>query len=164
MPSPESSNSSLALVPLGAGDLIDRAVRFYRRHFATYVMIAAIPVVAGTLLSVGWLYLARSIFLTTGSYDPLETGAYAIIASLGALVIWFTESVATLAVMGGASRNFVRHLLFGEAISFRETYRYTWDRAAALIVASALIVIILLVLGITVFYAGCWRESFLRLL
>src|SRR5690606_7219919 len=123
---PEASNPPLAIVPLGAGDLIDRAVRFYRRHFAIYVMIAAIPVVAGTLLSVGWFYLARSIFLTTDGYDPLESGAYAVFVSLGSLVIWFTESVATLAVMGGASRNFVRHLLFGERINFRDTYRYTW--------------------------------------
>ena len=152
--SPEASNAPLYIVPLGAGDLIDRAVRFYRRHFATFVMIAAIPVVAGTLLSVGWLYLARSIFLTTGSYDSFETGAYTVIASLGSLVIWFIESVATLAVMGGASRNFVRHLLFGEAISFRSTYLYTWDRAAALIVASALIIVLLFVLGIIIFYMG----------
>jgi len=31
-----SSNSELALAPLGAGDLIDRAVRLYRQHFLTF--------------------------------------------------------------------------------------------------------------------------------
>ena len=39
-----SSNSQLSLTPLGAGDLIDRAVRFYRQNFWTFVWIAAPPI------------------------------------------------------------------------------------------------------------------------
>ena len=39
-----SSSSELALAPLGAGDLIDRAVRLYRQHFLTLIRIAAPPV------------------------------------------------------------------------------------------------------------------------
>ena len=154
MSSPAASFTPLSIVPLGAGDLIDRAVRFYRRHFAIFVMISAVPVVIGTLLSVGWLYVARSLFLTTGSYDAVESDAYAIVAGLGAIVIWFVESVATLAVMGGASRNFVRHLLFGEAISFRATYRYTWQRFAALVVASVAIIFLMIFFGLMIFYGG----------
>ena len=37
-------SNDLALAPLGAGDLIDRAVRLYRRHFLTLIRIAAPPV------------------------------------------------------------------------------------------------------------------------
>ncbi|MCA1606168.1 MAG: hypothetical protein LC775_12015 [Acidobacteria bacterium] len=33
--------NQLSLAPLGAGDLIDRAVRLYRRHFITLIRIAA---------------------------------------------------------------------------------------------------------------------------
>ena len=36
-------HNELALAPLGAGDLIDRAVRMYRRHFLTLIRIAAPP-------------------------------------------------------------------------------------------------------------------------
>ncbi len=37
-------NDQLSLAPLGAGDLIDRAVRMYRHHFFTLIRIAAPPV------------------------------------------------------------------------------------------------------------------------
>jgi hypothetical protein len=147
-------DQQLSIVPLGPGDLIDRAVRFYRQNFLTFVLIAAPPVVAGTIISVGWTVLARSLFERSSSYDPLETIGYYLFVYLGSLIIWFTESVATLAVMGGASRNFVRHLLFGEPITFRETYRNMWSRIAALIVASTIIVVLLGVLGVIIFYFG----------
>ena len=47
--SPESRRE-LSIVPFGAGDLIDRAVRFYRRFFWTLVLIAAPPVIIGSVL------------------------------------------------------------------------------------------------------------------
>ena len=52
----------LSLLRLGAGDLIDRAVRFYRKFFWTFILIAAQPVVIGTVISVGWTVLGRQIF------------------------------------------------------------------------------------------------------
>lgn len=41
-------NDQLALAPLGAGDLIDGAVRMYRRHFFTLIRIAAQPLPVDT--------------------------------------------------------------------------------------------------------------------
>ncbi|CAN5782407.1 hypothetical protein BH24ACI3_BH24ACI3_12130 [soil metagenome] len=55
--------------------------------------------------------------------------------------------------MGGASRNFVRHLLYGDRISFGDTYRNTWGRLAGLIAASALISFLIGLIGFLVFYA-----------
>ena len=43
--------TDLSLEPLGAGDLIDRAVRLYRRHFWTLIRISAPPVLISSL---GW--------------------------------------------------------------------------------------------------------------
>lgn len=146
-------NNNLQIAPLGPGDLIDRAVRFYRGNFWTFIFIAAPPVVVGSLISVGWTYLARKLFYT-GASDPFDNFSYYLFVWLGSLVIWFTETVATLAVMGGASRNFVRHLLFGEPITFKETYRNVWSRLAALVVASSIITILLAVIGGSVFYFG----------
>lgn len=80
-----------------------------------------------------------------------------IIASfiwLGSVLIWLTETSATLAVMGGATRNFVWHLLFGEAITFRETYRNAAKRLGGLIFASSLIKILLGSVGMALFYFG----------
>ncbi len=149
-----SVDSQLSLVPLGPGDLIDRAVRFYRGNFWTFVMIAAPPVVAGTLISVGWTFLARSLFSAGSTTNAVDLGLYYLFVWLGTLIIWFTETVATLSVMGGASRNFVRHLLFTEPLTFRETYSNTWQRMAGLIAASSIITIVLGTVGIVVFYIG----------
>ncbi|MBK7932193.1 MAG: hypothetical protein IPK01_01600 [Acidobacteria bacterium] len=148
------NNADISLTPLGAGDLIDRAVRFYRRNFLTFVMIAAPPVVAGTFISVVWTMLGRQLF--TVDLDPrsADTTLYSLFVWFGNAVIWLTEMIATLVVMGGASRNFVRHLLFGERISFRDTYDNTRKRIFGLIGASALITILLSVIGIIFFYFG----------
>src|SRR5687767_14565020 len=148
------SDSHLSLVPLGPGDLIDRAVRFYRSNFWTFVMIAAPPVVVGTLVSVGWTFLSRSLFAVSSASDAVDLGFYYVFVWFGSIVIWFTEMVATLSVMGGASRNFVRHLLFSEPLTFRETYANTWKRMSGLIAASSIITIILGTVGLFVFYVG----------
>lgn len=144
--------SNLSIVPLGAGDLVDRAVRFYRANFTTLVLIAAPPVIVGTILSVAWLSLSRSIFFTSG-YDPMESTAYAVFTALGSGMIWYVQTIAVLSVMGGASRNFVKHLLYGDRISFAETYRNTWGRIAGLIAASAFTSLLIGVIGFIVIYA-----------
>lgn len=152
------SNLKLSLTPLGAGDLIDRAVRFYRKNFWTFVAIAAPPILIGTLVSIFWGYLGRNLFSIGTTRDEVELSLYNLFLALGNLVILFVEAVAVLAVMGGASRNFVRHLLFDESITFGETYRNTKKRLGGLLGASALIVVLLFVaayfmLGVGLFIA-----------
>jgi len=149
-----ATNSTLSVTPLGAGDLIDRAVRFYRAHFRVFIFMAAPPVIVGTLVSVGWRMLGRELFFVGTRIEPSEVVFYYIYLWLGGLAIWFTEIVATLVVMGGASRNFVRHLLFDEPISFLATYRDVRKRLGGLIVASSIITILLGVVGVVVFYFG----------
>lgn len=152
--SSDAANSQLALAPLGAGDLIDRAVRFYRQNFWTFVLIAAPPIVFGTLISIGWTFLGREIFSAAASRDSGEALFYGLFKWFGTLVIWFTETVAILTVMGGASRNFVRHLLFNEPLSFRETYRNAVRRLGGLLAASMIITVLLGFIGISIFYIG----------
>lgn len=147
-------NTDLALVPLGPGDLIDRAVRFYRRNFWTFVFIAAPPVITGTIISVGWTFLARSLFSVGTASNAVDLTLYYLFVWLGTMLIWFTETVATLSVMGGASRNFVRHLLFHEPLTFRETYANTWKRLGGLLVASSIIALLLGTVGFVILYMG----------
>lgn len=149
-----SLNSQLSLTPLGAGDLIDRAVRFYRKNFWTLVLIAAPPVIIGMLFSVSWSLAARKLFSIGVTSSPDESFGYYMFLWLGGILIWIVESVATLVVMGGASRNFVRHLLFGEALNFKETYRNTWKRLGGLIVASLIITVILGIAGYFILSIG----------
>jgi hypothetical protein len=147
-------NNQLSLAPLGAGDLIDRAVRFYRKNFWTFIWIAAPPILFGTLISVAWTMLARSLFNVDMVNRPGETFFYYWFLWMGSLFIWFIETVATFTVMGGASRNFVRHLLFGEPITFRETYRNVKSRVFGLLGASAIIAFLLGCVGLVVFSMG----------
>lgn len=146
-----TTGTDLALTPLGAGDLIDRSVRFYRKNFWTFAFIAAPPVVAGIVFSVGWLMLGRSLFDVAGA-DPSEAILYQLFERLGDLVIWLVQIVAILIVMGGASRNFVRHILFSEPMSFRETYRNVRGRLPALILVSVLLTLFLGFVAIVVLY------------
>lgn len=134
--------------------MIDRAVRFYRKNFWTFVWIAAPPIITGTIISVGWTILGRNLFTVDMVNNPTETSLYYVFLWFGALIIWFVEGVATLTVMGGASRNFVRHLLFGEPITFRETYRNVKSRILGLIVASSIITVLLGVIGYILFLIG----------
>jgi len=148
------TQNSYSLIPLGAGDLIDRAIRFYRNNFWTFVFIAAPPVIVGMIISIGWTMLGRQIFNVGGNTRDVETVFYNFYLGLGNLGIMLAQSMATLAVMGGASRNFVRHLLFGEPITFKETYKNTWKRLPGLFLASALIVPLLGIVGLFIFYFG----------
>jgi hypothetical protein len=143
-----------SLAPLGAGDLIDRAVRFYRNNFWTFVWIAAPPILLGTLLSIGWTIIGRELFSVGNSRDPDEYVFSWLFASFGNLIIWTVEMIVVLCVMGGASRNFVRHILFGEPITFRETYANSFKRLGGLIVASIFIVMLLGFCGLLIFYLG----------
>ena len=143
----------MSLEPLGAGDLIDRSIRFYRKNFWTFILIAAPPVILGTLFFVGWTFLAKSIF-SMNSSSEFELAFYQLFLGLGNIVIWVIQTVATLVVMGGASRNFVRHLLYNEEITFGETYRNTKGRLLSLVGISSLITVVLGFFGVFIFYFG----------
>src|SRR5688500_20329478 len=63
------SPGELPLAPLGAGDLIDRAVRLYRRHLFVLIRTAAPPVI---IAAAGWIAFSISIqrvFLTPDMAD-----------------------------------------------------------------------------------------------
>lgn len=152
--SANTSNSSLSVTPFGAGDLIDRAVRFYRNNFWTFIWIAAPPILTGTVISIIWMMLSREIFGISSKARADEQVLSVLFTGLGNLVIWFGESVAVLIVMGGASRNFVRHILFAEPITFRETYKNSISRLGGLFLASILIIFILNFIGGIIFYFG----------
>lgn len=148
----------ILLAPLGAGDLIDRSVRFYRNNFWTFIWIAAPPIIIGTIISVGWTVLGREVFYVGTAQSSEELVGYYLFTWVGGILILLTETVATLTLMGGASRNLVRHLLFGEPITFRETYKNTSKRLGGLIVASIFITILIGFIGIIVFYFGLFID------
>lgn len=132
--------NQLSLVPLGAGDLIDRAVRLYRRHFTTLVRIAAPPVIITTL---------GSLMATLGGRSTRFSAANVLLVLFG-FIIQVGGILLNLMVMGGAARNLITHLLWNEPFSARTTYRNVRARFGGLLGASIIIAIwIFIVLFIT---------------
>jgi len=128
--------SRLSLIPLGAGDLIDRTIRLYRRHFLTLIRTAAPPVVASAVGSVLWT-------VSTHAIPATESGGrlalYIAMAAAGWLLL-MTGSFFFLIVMGGASRNLVMHLLWDEPVAARTIYRSVRARFWGLVGAMFIII------------------------
>lgn len=127
--------SQLPLEPLGAGDLIDRAVRLYRRHFFTLIRIAAPPVLVSALGSMFTTISFRAISAAT-SETRLLLYVLALVVGWGIIVC---GSLFSIIVMGGATRNLVAHLLTNEPVTVRATYSAVKSRFWSLLGASVLV-------------------------
>lgn len=143
------SASQLPLAPLGAGDLIDRAVRLYRRHLFVLIRTAAPPVI---IAAAGWIVFSltfKRIFLTE---DAGEIALY-LVASLAALAVMFGGYLLTLVVMGGATRTLVAHLLRNDPVTARATYSAVRARFWGLVGAS-LVVLVWITISLVAAFIG----------
>jgi hypothetical protein len=127
--------SQLTIAPLGAGDLIDRAVRLYRRHFFTLIRIATPPVIVSAIGSVLFVVSRGNVF-TTSSTSLLVL--YVLLGCAG-VSLMIAGKLFSLIVMGGATRNLVAHLLRNEPVSARATYVAVRSRFWGLLGASLLV-------------------------
>lgn len=140
----------LQLAPLGAGDLIDRTVRLYRRHFGALVRASAPPVIVSAVGTVVWSICFPAIWVT-GSEGWLA--GYVLGAFVGAAV-YVLGLLTQLIVMGGASRNLVMHLLWGEPVTVRLIYRSVRSRLWALLLAALVILFWLFIASVASSAAG----------
>jgi hypothetical protein len=132
-----STANDLHLVPLGAGDLIDRAVRLYRRHLFLLMRVAAPPV---GVTAIGWVLWTVS---TRGVVDTPDTATlvlYLFLIVISVIVI-IAGHIFSLLVMGGASRNLVTHLLWNEPVLVRTIYAAVRSRFWSLLGATVLVVL-----------------------
>jgi len=131
------SPNQLPLAPLGAGDLIDRAVRLYRRHLFVLIRTAAPPVI---IAAAGWIafWLAvQRVFITPDMQDLfvyILLGAVSFCVMIGGYLF-------TLVVMGGATRTLVAHLLRNEPVTARATYAAVRARFWGLTGASLIVLV-----------------------
>src|SRR5689334_2276450 len=130
--SSSSFATQLPLAPLGAGDLIDRAVRLYRRHLFVLIRTAAPPVI---IVAAGWIIFSiaiRQILLTSFTGDLLWN--LFLLAVSGFIIV--TGYLSTMVVMGGATRTLVAHLLRNDPVTARATYSAVKARFWGLVGAS----------------------------
>ncbi|HEX8071190.1 MAG TPA: hypothetical protein VF546_14640 [Pyrinomonadaceae bacterium] len=137
-PTATNSPEPFGLAPLGAGDLIDRAIRLYRRHFWTLIRAAAPPVVVAAFGSVLFTVCVRAVPVTPSG---VRLALYVVGVCVG-WVLSLSGPFFLLIVLGGASRNLVMHLLWREPVSARTIYRNVRARfwglvGAALVTAFA---------------------------
>ena len=129
------SPTHLALAPLGAGDLIDRAVRLYRRHLFVLIRTAAPPVI---IIAAGWILFSisiRQVFITAETNNLL----FYVLLSLLSGSIMLGGYLSIIVVMGGATRTLVAHLLRNDAVTAQATYRAVRSRFWGLVVASIIV-------------------------
>ncbi|MCA1594231.1 MAG: hypothetical protein LC754_16715 [Acidobacteria bacterium] len=129
--------NQLQLAPLGAGDLIDRTIRLYRRHFVALIRASAPPVVVSAIGSVLYTVMTRAI----GSTDSEVKLVFYILLSITGLALAFVGFLLQLIVMGGSSRNLVTHLLRDEPVTARAIYRNVRARFWGLLGATLLVVL-----------------------
>lgn len=125
----------LSLAPLGAGDLIDRAVRLYRRHLFILIRIAAPPVI---IAAAGWILCnigVRQLFVVEEAW---ELGLYVVLLIAG-VGLTLAGQLFTLVVMGGSTRNLVAHLLHNDPVSASATYLAVKSRFWGLVGASLIV-------------------------
>src|SRR5689334_8541067 len=133
----DSAAKQLQLAPLGAGDLIDRAVRLYRRHLFVLIRTAAPPTIiaafGGILSRIGW----SRIWLSS---DSAEFLLYRSLILLGCIIL-FSGCLFTLVVMGGATRNLVAQLLHQDPVSAQAACAAVRARFWGLVGASLLVLL-----------------------
>jgi len=136
----DTAFSQLQLAPLGAGDLIDRALRLYRRHLFVLIQTASPPMI---IVAAGWII--SSIYFRQLFQSPsLEDGVYYFFMSMIGFGIIFLGYLFVLIVMGGAARTLVAHLLRNDPVSVRATYAAVRSRFWSLLAASLLILLVII--------------------
>ena len=140
----------LQLAPLGTGDLIDRTVRLYRRHFGALVRASAPPVIVSAVGTVMWTVSIRSLSVTES--DGRAAGYF--MGALAGAGVYVLGLLAQFVVAGGASRNFVMHLLWGEPVTARLIYRSVRSRFKGLFWATVAVFVWLLLSGVAAMVAG----------
>ena len=129
------------LAPLSAGDIIDRAVRLYRRHFLVFLRIVLPP---------SLIAYAGSILLALGMRNfSFERGDARLLLTLGLLggggVLWLAGKVLFLMLLGGASRALVKHFFDGEPLRARDAFRAVRERWKGLLGATLLVALLLVI-------------------
>ncbi|HWO00313.1 MAG TPA: zinc ribbon domain-containing protein [Blastocatellia bacterium] len=130
------------LEPMSTGDVIDRAVRLYRRNFTPLVAIVAIPTLIGYLSSMMFWYGYTGLLTSATNTSRIgsESILMLILGSLGYPIYMFL----LLATVAGVSRVVGDHLMMGEPITLRKSLSAAWKRRGNILLLGLLLVAVLI--------------------
>jgi hypothetical protein len=129
------------LEPMSTGDVIDRAVRLYRRNFAPLVAVAAVPSLIGYVSSMLIIYGYTSMFsdIERGpSPESATTSMSLVLLGMLAYPVWF---FALLVMVCGLSRAVADHVMLGEPITFRKCFAAVRKRLGNILVMGLILVV-----------------------
>jgi hypothetical protein len=141
------------LEPLSTGDVIDRAVRLYRRNFTPLLGIAAVPTVIGYIVSLMfWNGYAGLLTGVSGSRGLSVSAIWMLMLGVLGYPIWFYTLLVTIS---GLSRVVGDHLMLDEPITLRRCFGAAKQRLGAITLMALLFVVMLfaayIVLSIVLF-------------
>lgn len=143
-----NSFDSFTLAPMSAGDIIDRAVRIYRRNFLALLRIVFGPSLMAYLGTVMYYAGVRNFTLDRGD-DRVAISMSLIVVGL---IVWAFGKAAFYAVLGGASRSLVDHFFEGKPILANDVYRAVRERFWSLIGALMMVGLLLMGAGAIVYF------------
>ena len=136
------------LEPMSTGDLIDRAVRLYRRNFTPIVGITAVPTLIGFVVSL-MFWNGYTSLLTAGSSSRglSVTAIWMLVLGAVGYPVWLYSLLLTVS---GLSRVVGDHLMLGEQITFRRCFAAVKRRVGAITLMGLLSVVMLFAVYIVV--------------
>ncbi|MEN3331805.1 MAG: hypothetical protein V7641_1170 [Blastocatellia bacterium] len=138
------------LEPMSTGDVIDRAVRLYRRNFASLIAIVAVPTLIGYVISLMFWYGYANLVMNTVKPGrvPADAVLMLIIGMVGYPVWMFT----LLMTVCGVSRVVGDNLMMGEPITFRRCFASVRGKVGQIIALGLLILALMFGLYIVAFF------------
>ena len=130
------------LTSMSAGDIIDHAVRLYRRHFLVLLRIVLAPSLVAYLGGIVYTLGIRNFSLQRGDTRTIVTGLMIV----GGILLYITGKVVFFACLGGTSRALVGYFAFGTPVRAREVFHAVRTRWWQLV--GATIVVFFLLMGV----------------
>lgn len=104
------------LEPMSTGDVIDRAVRIYRRNFAPLVSVVAVPTLVGWVVSMTFLYGYTTLLSSASSQSVSVSAIWMLVLGVLGYPVWLFILLLTVS---GLARVVGDHVMLGEPITFR---------------------------------------------
>jgi len=139
------------LEPMSTGDVIDRAVRLYRRNFTSLVAIVTVPTLVGYIASLMFWYGYTNLFINTARPGAAPDDAvWMLILGLIGYPVWFFVLLFTVC---GLSRVIGDNVMMGAPITFRRCFATARRRIGDVLVMGLMLVGLLLVMYIALVFA-----------
>ncbi len=136
------SFETFTLAPLSSGDLIDRAVRLYRRNFVSLLWIVLGPSLVAYAGAIAYTLGVRNFTFMKGE---LRLALAATLVIFG-IVLYVLGKVAFFALLGGTAQSLVRYFSDGEPLNPRAVYSSV--RANFWPLVRATVVVFILLVGV----------------